>query len=80
MAIENKYVNPQLATGELAKANINGGSAQLTPYVATVNIASADDNGSIYRLFTVNSQSCVYELFYLNEAITGGTSFDIGIY
>lgn len=80
MAVENKYIDVKQAAGELMPANINGGSAQLTPIIKTFEVAASDDDGSKYRLFTVNSQNIFYQLHLVHDGITGGTDYDVGIY
>ena len=53
---------------------------RLREQVATVAVAAADDDNSVYRLFRVPSNIRVSELLVLNDAITGGTSYDLGVY
>jgi hypothetical protein len=48
--------------------------------VGTVEIAAADDNGSVYRMGRLRSSDRVSQLTVFNDAITGGTSFDLGLY
>ncbi|MCG8394199.1 MAG: hypothetical protein MI745_14065 [Pseudomonadales bacterium] len=79
MAVENKYVTTNFANGELLDSHVNGGS-ELVPYVVTFEVAAADDNGSIYRLFRINSSDVIYSLELSNDAITGGSDYDIGLY
>lgn len=45
-----------------------------------VEVASADDNGSVYRMIRLPSNAVVYRIEVLNDAITAGTGYDIGIY
>lgn len=80
MAVEDKYVDAKQQAGELMKANINGGSAQSTPIIKTFEIAAADDDGSKYRLFSINSQNVIFQLHLVHDGITGGTDYDIGLY
>lgn len=48
--------------------------------VATVEVAAADDDGSVFRLFRLPSNAKVLSIRILNDAITGGTSYDLGLY
>jgi hypothetical protein len=54
--------------------------ARLREQVATVEVAAADDNNSVYRFFRVHSSWRVSALLLLNDAIASGTAFDIGVY
>lgn len=45
---------------------------------ATVEVAAADDDTSVFRMFRVHSSWRVTKLELLNDALTGGTSYDIG--
>lgn len=79
MAVEDKYVVTNLGTGPLVDSLTNGGS-QLKPVVVTFEVAAADDNGSVYRLFRIGSGDILYSLEVSNDAITGGTDYDVGVY
>jgi hypothetical protein len=48
--------------------------------VAKVNIAAADSNTSTYRLMRLSSSMRLHSLKLLFDAITGGTSFKLGLY
>lgn len=48
--------------------------------VATLEIAAADDDNSVYRLFRVHSSWRVLHCYVTCDAITGGTDFDFGLY
>lgn len=79
MAVENKYINSDLVAGRKAiPALINGDEGKVA--VATFEVAAADDDGSIYRVFRVNSNMIPVSITVTNDAITGGTDYDIGIY
>jgi hypothetical protein len=65
---------PRLPTaGYLVGANIKMS-------VGTVEVAAADDNDSVYRMVRLPSNAIVYRIETMNDAITGGTDFDIGLY
>jgi len=46
----------------------------------TVEIAVADDNNSVYRMVRIPSSAVIRELNILNDAITAGTDFNLGVY
>lgn len=62
------------------KTALNVAGARLREQVATVEVAAADDDTSVYRLFRVRSSDRISEVLIANDAITGGTSFDIGVH
>ena len=47
---------------------------------ATVEVAAADDNASVYRFFRVHSSWSVLQLLVWNDAIASGSQFDIGLH
>lgn len=60
------------------KPHIDGGMLRVS--VATLEIAAGDDDGSTYRFFRVPSGARVHSLRVLNDAITGGTAYNCGLY
>jgi len=48
--------------------------------VETVEVGASDSNGSTYRIARIHSSWCVSSIKVFNDAITSGTSFDIGVY
>jgi len=48
--------------------------------VATLTTAAADDDGSVYRFMRVHSSWRLLSIQILNDAITAGTSFDVGLF
>ncbi|MBX3480005.1 MAG: hypothetical protein KF842_06370 [Caulobacter sp.] len=48
--------------------------------VGTVEIAAADDNGSVYRMARLRSSDRVSQIRVWSDAITGGAAFDLGLY
>lgn len=80
MAVEDKYVDSSLASGKIASA-LNSGGVNTVTMVATVAVASADDDASVYRLFkSVPSSYVPVEICIHNTAITSGTDYDLGLY
>lgn len=80
MAVEDKYVETQTAAGKLAKS-IHTNGAELFTLVATEEIAVADDNGSVYRLFkSIPSNYIPVQIDIMTDGITGGTDYELGLY
>lgn len=79
MAVEDKYVNTNLASGTLLDGKNNGGGS-LKVFRVTFETAAADDDGSVYRLIRIPSSAVVKSLTVWNDAITSGTDYDIGLY
>lgn len=79
MAVEDKYVNANVAAGKKAiPALINGDEGKEA--IAIVSVAAADDDGSIFRIFRVNAKMIVKDIIITNSAITAGTDYDVGVY
>ncbi|MCP4328427.1 MAG: hypothetical protein GY791_08325 [Alphaproteobacteria bacterium] len=72
--IANLEASPPVANDRL----LAGG--RVRKKVATIEVAAADDDGSVYRLFRVHSGWHIHSIRILNDAITGGTAFDVGLY
>jgi hypothetical protein len=53
---------------------------QVRGFAATVEVAAADDNASVFRMFRVHSSWRVQQLLLFNDAITSGTQYDVGLY
>lgn len=45
---------------------------------ATLEVAAADDNNSVYRFFRLHTSWTLLQLLLWNDAIASGTDFDIG--
>lgn len=61
-----------------AGLHLSGG--RLYSAAATVEVAAADDNTSVYRMFRVHSSWRISSLRLFNDAITSGSAYDIGLY
>lgn len=61
-------------------ANIATNGARQRNIVDTVEIAAADDDGSKYRLARLPANAVITSITIDNDAITGGTDFDLGVY
>lgn len=80
MAVEDKYVDSNLAAGKLASALNEQGTKTFTA-VATVAVAAADDDGSVYRVFKNVPASVVPVCICIhNTAMTSSTDWDVGLY
>lgn len=80
MAVEDKYVDADLAADKKARAALSMGAETIT-MVATEEIAAGDDDGSVYRLFkSVPANLIPVEITITTDGITGGTDYDLGLY
>lgn len=80
MAVVDKYTNADIEAGKKGKSAFTTGSESIE-VTETVEIAAGDDDGSVYRFFTsVPSTYIPYQVSVHNDAITGGTDYDLGLY
>lgn len=56
------------------------GGGWLNAIAASIEVAAADDDTSVYRFFRIHSSWRVHTVLLLNDAITSGTSYDFGLY
>lgn len=47
---------------------------------AVVEVAAADDDNSVYRIARVPSNAVIHSIRILNDAITGGTAYNCGVW
>jgi hypothetical protein len=73
MAVVNAYVSTDTQ-------NIKQSGGELISMVAIANVAAADDDGSIYRLFRVNKNLVPLSIEINCPAIAGANAYDLGIY
>ncbi len=79
MAVENKWVNTDVAAGKIANAAlVNPG--RVFALTTTFEVAAADDDGSIYKLGIVNGGMIPLDIKINCDAMTGSTSWDLGLY
>ncbi len=80
MAVENKYVDADLAAGKLGNpAQISGAEVQAMNF--TFEVAVADDDLSVYRVAKSLNPALIPIKFEINnDAITAGTDYDLGLY
>lgn len=60
--------------------NVGTSHARTYHKTATIAVAAADDDGSVFRFFRVHSSWRVLALWLYNDAITAGTVYDCGLY
>lgn len=81
MAVEDKYTDSNVEAGKKGVAYTTGSGAQTVTLMGVVSVASADDDGSIYRVFAnVPSNFVPVKIAIHNTAITSGTDYDLGLY
>ena len=79
-AAEDKYVSPQIEADK-KEVSLQSGGALVLGLVETEEISAADDAGSVYRFFkSVPAEYVPLRIEVYNDAITGATDGDIGIY
>ena len=81
MAVANTKSNgiTTLDTGGLLPSRTLVGACSLKA-VATLEVAAADDNNSVYRFFRLPSNAVVTSIKVSHDSITGGTDYDLGLY
>lgn len=80
MAVQDKYVDTNANAGSVfSAANVNG--VGLIGMATTFELAVADDDKSVYRLFKALPSSLIPLQIWINcDEITAGTDFDLGFY
>ena len=79
MAVINAFVNADVAAGKKGNpALVSGG--QLRSFVSVFEVASGDDDGSIYKIAKLPANAILTSLTLNSDAITGLTSIDCGLY
>ncbi len=80
MPVEDKYVNSTIVAGKLGLSVHTVGSEPVV-LQATLEVAAADDDGSVYRLFKgVPSNYIPHEITIATDGLTGATDYDLGLY
>jgi hypothetical protein len=81
MAVENKYVDSLIVAGKKTSSAFAGAGEREIVAVATFEVAAADDDASVYRVFkSVPSHLIPTEVTIATDGITGGTDYDLGLY
>ncbi len=60
--------------------NATYGGASMKAIMQQITTAAADDDGSIWLVGEIPGEARLLDIKCLNEAITGGTDFDLGLY
>lgn len=80
MSVINDYVNADVAAGKKAVALLSQG-AELIVMIESFEVAAADDNNSVYRVFkNVNPFYVPIKLDISCDAITGMSDVNVGLY
>lgn len=80
MAVENKYVDANLEAEKKANA-LSIAAAQPFIGAVTFEVAAADTDASVYRLFKcVDPDLIPIRVEIYNDAITSGSDYDLGLY
>lgn len=81
MAVVDKYTDANVAVKNKTFSVLTGVGADIFHAQGQAAIAAADDDGSVYRVLKdVPASYIPSRILITNSAITGGTSYDIGIY
>lgn len=80
MAVQNKYVNTRVEAGSYDDNVLVAGADNLT-LIVTFEVAAADDDGSVFRIAKNLSPNLIpVSILINNDAMTGSTSWDLGLY
>jgi len=79
MAVLDAYIDADLAAGKKGNPAVIRGQ-ELRCLAQTFEVAAADDNGSIYRLGSLPANAIPVKCEIVNDAITGATDWDLGLY
>lgn len=82
MAVVDQYVNSNISGNVVTKAlKAIASGAQIKVMLETFEIAAADSDGSVYRVFkSVDPNLIPLAILVACDAITGGTDFGVGLY
>ena len=72
--ITNANAVPRVLTENRVKGGV------VHAQVDTVEVAAADDNTSTYRMARLHTSDVITHIWLYNDAITGGTDYDLGCY
>lgn len=80
MAVENKYTNADVEAGNRTMSVFGVGERTVTS-LSNFEVAAADSDGSVYRLLKgIPTTHRIQTIEIVNDAITGGTDYDLGFY
>lgn len=80
MATNYSAVATNYRSDPLEKNRATADGGMLHSKSVTISIAAADSDGDIYHLFPVPTNACIRHIWIYNDAVTGGTSYDLGLY
>ena len=67
-------------TGISSKSDLGVGAGRARHFAATFEVAAGDDDGSTFQICALNSNMILRHCWVFNDAITGGTGYDLGLY
>lgn len=76
MAVEDKKLYE--STSRIPSVQVDGVEKKTVRQI--VAIAVDDSDGSVYRLCKLPANAVIVDVRYYNDAITGGTDYDLGLY
>lgn len=80
MAVENKYVDSTIEADGIASAPTTG-RGEMFAGTITFEVAAADSDLSVYRLFkALSPDTRIIDIKINSDAITSGTDWDLGFY
>ncbi len=80
MAVVDKYVSSNIQNDKLESAALLLGN-KMVAAIATFEVAEADDDGSVYRIFKdIPGNLIPFDIRIVNDAIANATDYDLGIY
>jgi hypothetical protein len=80
MAVVDKYVDTNVEANKKGNPASTSG-AKVIAMIKTFEVAAADDDGSVYRVFPGLSGNLIpLNIEIMNDAITAGTDYDLGLY
>lgn len=80
MAVVNTLADQITRRDAGKKVAVDQNGAVLRMKSATLELAAADDDTSVFRLVGLKSHEVVHSILLFCDAITAGTSFDVGLY
>lgn len=82
MAVQDKYIDSRITGNTVDKMlDARASGAKVGCMTATFEVAAADDDGSVYRVFkSVDPHLVPIGIQIGNDALTSGTDWDLGFY
>ena len=81
MAVVDKYADDNVEAGKKTSSLKTGSGIETVTLINVEAVAAADDDGSVYRILAdVPSSYIPVTICIHNDAITGGTDYDLGLY